>query len=102
MLNTAKLLKVDITNNLLCANFLFCILVLFQAFKPTGDARIYCTFLGDVLKMYNKVKKRFEGHLCHAVVIGSPIFLKKNKVHLSSNIKSIGYTKNYKFEESLS
>ncbi|XP_026822671.1 uncharacterized protein PF13_0277-like isoform X2 [Rhopalosiphum maidis] len=53
-----------------------------------GNARIYCTFLGDLLKMYNKVKKRFVGHFCHAIVVGTPIILKQNQVHLSSNMKS--------------
>ncbi|XP_060834508.1 uncharacterized protein LOC132917676 isoform X2 [Rhopalosiphum padi] len=53
-----------------------------------GNARIYCTFLGDMLKMYNKVKKRFVGHFCHAIVVGTPIILRQNQVHLSNNMKN--------------
>ncbi|CAI6360335.1 unnamed protein product [Macrosiphum euphorbiae] len=62
---------------------------IFKEFAPTeGNARIYCTFLGDVLKMYKKVKKRFIGHFCHAIVFGAPIILKNHRVHLSENTRN--------------
>lgn len=51
-----------------------------------AQARIYCTFLGNVLKMYKKVKKSFIGHFCHAIVFGTPIILKQHRVHLSQNM----------------
>jgi len=38
--------------------------------------------------MYRKVKKRFVGQFCHAIVIGIPIILKGNQVHLSYKMKS--------------
>ncbi|KAE9540899.1 hypothetical protein AGLY_004144 [Aphis glycines] len=58
-------------------------------YKISSDntARIHCTFLGDVLKMYNKVKKRFVGHFCHSIIIGTPIILRHHQVPLSERMK---------------
>ncbi|XP_015373025.1 PREDICTED: uncharacterized protein LOC107168211 [Diuraphis noxia] len=61
----------------------------FREFNPSdGNARIYCTFLGDVFKMYKKVQKRFVGHFCHAIVFGTPIILKKQRVHLGQRMRN--------------
>ncbi|CAH1725023.1 unnamed protein product [Aphis gossypii] len=63
--------------------------VIFTDYKISSNntARIHCTFLGDVLKMYNKVKKRFVGHFCHSIIIGTPIILRDYQVPLSEKMK---------------
>lgn len=44
------------------------------------NARVHCTFGGNVEKMYKKVKKYFEGDLCHAIVFGTPVIIHENKI----------------------
>lgn len=44
----------------------------------TGDARVFCVFGTQVRKMYKKVKKYFvDGALCHAIVWGKPIIIRR-------------------------
>ncbi|KAF0771321.1 putative histone-lysine N-methyltransferase 1 [Aphis craccivora] len=63
--------------------------IIFEDYKPSDEtiARIHCTFLGDVLKMYKKVKKHFVGHFCHSIIMGIPITLKHHQVPLSKKMK---------------
>lgn len=54
--------------------------------KPS-DARVFCTFRGDVKTMYQKVKKRFVGDLCHAIVFGIPLVINDDKVVIDNDAK---------------
>lgn len=63
-------------------------LVLFDVEKKF-EARFFCTIWDKLPYMYKRVKKRFVGDLCHAIVLGTPLEINSSKVDISKDKSSI-------------